>query len=143
MNKNLKKQISWFSLFSIFLPVYTYAQESIYSNVRCGYIGPDGVALPECGFNEFILLIQNLISFSITYIIMPLVVLVILYYGSRLVISSNKPGEIAKAKAAITKVVIGLFFMLGAWLIMNLFIKTFRVNVNRDATQGPIQLLDK
>ncbi len=97
---------------------------------------------PACGFSDLIILVQNAIRFTIFYVIVPLITLVILYYGGMMVIADNKPAQLTKAKKALWKIVIGLFFMLTAWLLVAAVIKAFDVKINEDPTQGPIKLLD-
>lgn len=115
------------------------AQEdgTVTSIVSCGRIGQ-----PECGFNDLVQMVQNGIKFTIVYVIIPLITLVILYYGVMMVIAGNKPAQLQKAKKALWSVVVGLFFMLTAWLLVSAVIRAFDVQVNTDPTQGPIKLLD-
>ena len=110
---------------------------TVTSIVGCGRIGQ-----PECGFNDLVILVQNAIEFTIVYVIIPLITLVVLYYGVMMVIAGNKPAQLEKAKKALWSVVVGLFFMLTAWLLVSAAIKAFDVQVNTDPTQGPITLLD-
>ena len=110
---------------------------TVTSIVSCGRIGQ-----PECGFNDLVQMVQNGIEFTIVYIIIPLVTLVILYYGVMMIVAGNKPAQLQKAKKALWSVVVGLFFMLTAWLLVSAAIKAFDVKVNTDPTKGPIKLLD-
>jgi Type IV secretion system pilin len=113
------------------------AQGTVTSIVDCGRIGQD-----PCEFDDLITVVQNAIEFVIIYVITPLITLVILYYGVMLVVAGDKPAQIKKAKKALWSVVVGLFFMLTAWLLVAAVIKAFDVKVNTDPTKGPIKLLD-
>jgi hypothetical protein len=118
------------------------AEGTITSNSECGRMVAEGEELNECDFDDLIKLVQNVIRFTIVYIIIPLITLVVLYYGVMMVIAGNKPAQLQKAKKALWSVVVGLFFMLTAWLLVSAAIRAFDVQVNTDPTQGPIKLLD-
>ncbi len=115
---------------------------TVRSIVKCGTIPPPGQLPRECGFNDLVIMFQDGIEFTIVYIIIPLITLVVLYYGVMMVIAGNKPAQLEKAKKALWSVVVGLFFMLTAWLLVSAAIRAFDVQVNTNPTQGPIKLLD-
>ena len=117
---------------------------TVTSIVSCGRIGQ-----PECGFNDLVQMVQNGIEFTIVYIIIPLVTLVILYYGVMMIVAGNKPAQLQKAKKALWSVVVGLFFMLTAWVLVVAVIKAFDVKLQKtspdrplDPNGGAVQLLD-
>ena len=72
---------------------------------------------PNCGFNEIILLVNNLIH-DLVIISTLLAVIVFCYAGFILLTSGGKAGALDKAKGMLFKVVIGYLWILAAWLIV-------------------------
>jgi hypothetical protein len=99
----------------------------------------------ECGFADLIATIEKVIDFTIFNIIIPVVVLVILYYGVMIIISGDKPAKLTELKKALWKVVVGLFFIICAWVIVEAVVDIFGVEL-QEAGDGtvdkPIKLLD-
>lgn len=95
----------------------------------------DGTPENPCGFPEFIILIDNSISFVLKYLVLPLSAVVLAYGGFLYLTSSGNPGKRAKANTAFTSLLWGLFFCLAAWVIVKIILTTFGYD---DATFSPI-----
>lgn len=73
----------------------------------------------ECNFSDFIILIQNVITF-ILLLSFPISVIAFTYAGFLILTANGNSGKVDQAKEIFIKVVIGLFFALTAWLIVRL-----------------------
>jgi hypothetical protein len=111
---------------------------SITSVVSCGRVGE-----PECGFNDLILLVSNGISFLIKYIIIPIIILVFLRAGVMMIISKDKASEISTAKKSLWNAIVGLFFILTAWLIVSVLTDLLDVNLKNDPSEGVYNILGR
>lgn len=80
-----------------------------------GLIPCDG---PECDLNSFFQLLNNLISFFFSTLLLPLFVLMILYLGYSYIAAQGKPGQHAKLGNMAKHMVLGLVLMLCAWVIV-------------------------
>ncbi len=103
----MKKFLIVFVFLIVLLPVLSFAQSP--QIVPCN--GPD------CGFDDFIKLIENIIQYII-FISAPLAACVVAYAGF-IIMTSGVADRIGEAKKMIQKVVIGFFFILGAWIIVD------------------------
>lgn len=100
------------------LPHFVHAQSVL---VPC-----DGVVV-KCGFTSFITLIQNIITFAIKYIIIPIGAIIFAYVGFLFLTSGGSPETRKKAKGIFIKVVIGIVVILAAWLIVSTILTVFGV----------------
>ncbi len=75
-----------------------------------------------CGWNEIVFLGQNFLHIAL-YLASIAVVVSITYAGWLYITSQGNSSQISKAHGIFTKVAIGLFFMLGAWLIVSEVLK--------------------
>jgi hypothetical protein len=100
------------------LPHFVQAQTTI---VPC-----DGVVV-KCGFTSFITLIQNIITFAIKYIIIPVGAIIFAYVGFLFLTSGGSAETRKKAKNIFIKVVIGIVVILAAWLIVSTILTVFGV----------------
>lgn len=80
---------------------------------------PCGKDNDTCTFKDFARLIQNVISFLAFYIAAPLATLAIMYAGFKYLTSMDKPVPREEAKKILQNVLIGFFFVLAAWLIID------------------------
>ncbi len=80
---------------------------------------PKGIA-PQCvwGFTQFMGLVNNVISFVLFKLLIPIAAIVIAYAGFLFLTSMGNPGKRTKAKELFLNVVIGLLIAVGAWLII-------------------------
>jgi Type IV secretion system pilin len=158
-HKDMKKtlQIGLLSLFII--SIFSYApalaldppqSDNINGLVECGKIDPNaapGTTSNECGFNDLISLVGRVVRFTIFNIVIPLVTLVIFYYGIMIVISGDKPAKLTELKKSLWKVGVGLFFMLTAWLIVESIVGVLKIKLQDPSNggkieNGPIKLID-
>ncbi len=73
----------------------------------------------DCTFNDLLAAVRKVINQG-TIIALGFSVVVIAYAGYRYMISGSNPGERTKANKMLQSVAIGIFFVLAAWLIVNL-----------------------
>lgn len=92
-----------------------------------------------CGFNDVFVLINNLIKFFLTTVLLPLMIIMISYAGWLFMTSGSNPGKRSQAKEIFKKMGIGLALILFAWSIVYLVFRAFGV----DTTRGRAGLSDK
>lgn len=73
----------------------------------------------NCGFNELMSLINNVISFILFKLAIPIAAISFAYAGFLLVTSGGNTERKSKAKSIFTNVALGLVFAVAAWLIVN------------------------
>ena len=71
----------------------------------------------QCEFKHLFVLVNNLVKNFITKVFAPLLVIVLTYVGFLFI--RDKAAAKTKAKELLMKVLIGTFFVLAAWLIVN------------------------
>lgn len=111
------KQKYFLILTSIFYSVPFLAFAEI--GIPCGKGGD------MCNFNDIFILINNLIKFFLSNILLPIIIVFILYIGFLLLTSGGKPDARSKAKTIAKNILIGLAMILGAWLIVFTIFKAF------------------
>ncbi|MEK7182152.1 MAG: pilin [Patescibacteria group bacterium] len=116
INKN-KKMLYFLPFFLIILfvllsPISLFATET---NPLPGGLIP---CTNNCGFNDMITLVQNIITF-VLYIAIPIAVGMFTYAGILYLTASGKTGQIEKAHTIFLNVLIGFIIVLSAWLIIN------------------------
>ena len=99
----------------IAIPFTVYAQEI----VPCG---TDAHKDP-CTFKDLPILLKNLLNVFIVYIYAPLASLTVMYMGLLFVREQAQAKQ--KAKKILWNLVIGTFFVLGAWVIVNFVVTNF------------------
>ena len=76
----------------------------------------------NCGFNEFVGLINKLIQFS--FVLMVAVAgIVFAYAGAKYVFSASQEGERKEANEMMWKVVVGFIWAMIAWLVVTFILK--------------------
>lgn len=104
----MKYIYSAFSFFVITIPVF--AQTSYKAIVPdCGY---------NCGFSDFIQLGENVLNFIVIASI-PVAVIGFIWAGYLILTSGGSSSKVEEGKEVIKKMVWGLLFILGAWLIVH------------------------
>lgn len=102
--------------------------------IPCGRrYGPNNTNVP-CTFSHIVILIQNLISFAFV-LVMPIAAVVFMYAGFLLITSGSSPDKRTKARGIFGKAIIGIIFIMAAWLIVSLVLQTLGVD-------EPFRLLD-
>lgn len=115
MKKIFKFLIPVFVFFLLIVPAFSFAWT----------IGDPVVpACPStgCGWNEFLTLINNVISFILFSLVLPISALMFCYAGIKLVTSGGSTEARGAAKRIFTNTVIGIVLAAGAWLIINLIL---------------------
>jgi len=89
-----------------------------------GIVSPDGDGLipcdgADCTFNSAIQLLDNLMSFFFTTLLLPIFVVMIMYLGYSYLTADGKPGQHARALSMAKHMVMGLLLILCAWLIVH------------------------
>ena len=100
-------------------PVFALAQDLPENTnlILCNTELVNGKFTDPCTFTHFIQLAQNLINF-IVYLAIPISAIVFAWAGWTILSAGDNAGQRQKAKDMFSKVVIGLFFILAAWLII-------------------------
>lgn len=81
-----------------------------------------------CDFNDVLRLINNLITFLITTIFIPIVILLFMYAGYRYLTAGGNPAKIVNIKKMVRNIIVGMLLVLCSWLI----VKTVVTIVVRD-----------
>jgi len=113
MKFNLTKIYYLFLGFILFVPSLTQAAWSWGDNiVPCK---------DDCNFNYIIKLIDNILNFFILLSI-PMATLVFAWVGWTFIVNGDNSSKREGAKKALFSLLTGLFFVLGAWLIVKLIV---------------------
>lgn len=134
-NTILKQKIgaTILSLAVLMLPMMAYGSGLIPCGDPVG--DPVGsIAVPPsdhpCGFEDLLVLTNNIIHFLMFDVAIPLAALGFMYAGARLVLFQEKEGEWAKAKEIFGDMALGFAYMLGGYLLIKTVIYAF---LNTDA----------
>lgn len=79
---------------------------------------------PNCSYNQLIQQINRFIDFLLVLAI-PIAAIMIIYSAIKLFFSGGNSSELTAAKNRIVKVILGIVFILSAWLIIKLVLMTF------------------
>ena len=101
------------SLAIFIVPVLAFAQIGI----PCGDFK---AGQKECGFDDLIILANNVIKFLMFSVAVPLAAIGFMWVGGNLVINQDKEGAWSTAKNSFWDIIMGFGIMLGAYV----FIKT-------------------
>jgi hypothetical protein len=72
-----------------------------------------------CDFNDVLRLVNNLISFLITTLFIPIVILLFMYAGYRYITAEGNPNKVVNLKKMVWRIVVGMLIVLCSWLIVN------------------------
>lgn len=135
MNKTRTIIMMMLLVFVCSIPVFSFAQlqtdkwevgQSIVGD--CPVITtPNGVVVQNCGWNEFIGFINRVILFLL-YLATVLAILTFMFAGFRMMTAGGNEGQVKEAKDMFGKVVVGLVFAYGAWIIVYFILTAFGVN---------------
>ena len=96
----------------------TNTDEAIDASSEGGGLVPD--CPPDgCGFNELMILINNVIKFLLFTIATPLAALIFVYAGFKLLTSGGSAESMTTAKKILKNLIIGYVIALAAWLVIN------------------------
>lgn len=76
----------------------------------------------DCGFNDLLQLINNVIQFSIDFLVLPIFIAILIYAGYLYLTANGKPGVHAKVKSMLWKALLGLLLVLCSWLIVKVLL---------------------
>lgn len=71
-----------------------------------------------CTFEDILSLINNLITFLITTIFIPIIIILFMYAGYKYITAGGNPAKIANLKSMIKHIVVGMLLVLCSWLIV-------------------------
>ena len=78
----------------------------------------------NCGWDELLILVHNLIQFVVFYLSLPIAAIVFAYSGWLFMTSGDNPTKRAQAISIFKKVGLGLVIAMSAWLIVNTILTT-------------------
>ena len=78
----------------------------------------------NCTFSDLISAVKGISNFVVVNIALPFSVIIIIWAGFLYLRSGGNPGERAKANKMFVSLAWGIFWVLGAWLVVNLIITT-------------------
>lgn len=110
-------------LFLLNVPLIVFAQnpgDANYSIVKC-----KGQEI--CDWYDFIELINRVISFLL-YMVTVLAIFAFIYAGFLMMTANGNAGKISEAKGIFYKVVVGLIFAYGAWVLVYFILDVFKVD---------------
>ncbi len=84
-----------------------------------------------CGFNDVFTLINSLIKFFLTTVMLPIMIVLISYAGFLFMTSGGDTSKRATAKKIFKNMAIGVLMVLFAWSIVYLVFKVFKVDTSR------------
>jgi hypothetical protein len=130
----MKKFIKFVIIISIitsvisFTPGISFAQEG--GLVPCGkeksplVTNPDGSEsggeiLDQCGFYDFLKLIDNVVDFMLFTLAVPIAAIMFAFAGFLMLFSGGDSGKRTRAKNIFLNVALGLIFAAAAWLIIS------------------------
>jgi hypothetical protein len=82
----------------------------------------------KCSFPDVVKILNNLLTFLITTIFLPLFILVFMYAGYQYLTAQGNPSKVANVKKLLMNVVIGLVIVLTAWLVVKVLFQTIGVD---------------
>jgi hypothetical protein len=116
-----------FIAFLVFaLPAVTYAQRFPFF----GPIIPQDIQECAAGWGAVLVVVNNIIFFLITLLVVFIAPLIIAWAGFLLVAYSVNPGGKERARSLLLNLVIGLVIALVAWLVVNMIMTTLVGQIN-------------
>jgi hypothetical protein len=117
----MNKKIKHFLIFVLILAFFVAPSFSFSAGLvpECGQVKIDGKEMCIWGWNELLGLINNIINFIFTKMILPIAAIMFTYAGFKVVGSGGDEESYKKGKEIFMNVVIGLVIALSAWLIVH------------------------
>lgn len=75
-----------------------------------------------CTFSDVLKTINNVITFLITTLFIPTIVLIIMFAGFQYITAAGNPSKVANLKKIIKNIVIGMLLVLCSWLIVKVIL---------------------
>ncbi len=91
-----------------------------------------------CTFSDLLKTINNFITFLITKLFIPTIVIVFLYAGFKYLTAQGNPKKIANLKQVLGNIIIGILLILCSWLIVKVILSALVSD-----SQGALQFFDK
>lgn len=117
MSKHFKRFVPLLLVLVLLAPVFVQAQNDPIIP-PCGQKDDAGKLRKECGFDDLILLIKNIINLLIKLAI-PISAAVFAWAGMIIMLNPDNSGKRSEALTMMKKVAIGLAIILSAWLVTN------------------------
>ena len=80
-----------------------------------------------CGYTDLITMANNIISFLVLDISVPIATIAFVYAGFLYITSGGNEGQISKAHEIFKKVLIGFIIAASAWLLVHMILTTLNV----------------
>jgi len=93
----------------------TTSHQEVKDTVAKGSLVP---CTDKCSFSDVFRLINTILTFVLTKLLLPLFVLLIMYTGFQYLMAQGKPGMHLKLKSLVVNIVKGVLLILLAWLIV-------------------------
>ena len=117
------KYFSRTAILVIIAMVYFYGSRAFAVVASSSLVPCDGGAEQPCHFTDLIFLVNNVIQFLL-YLILPIAAIIFVYVGFLFLTSGGSTEVKSQAKGIFKKAVIGLLFVLAAWLIVKTILIT-------------------
>jgi len=78
----------------------------------------------QCQWDDLLTLVNNVITFALKYMVVPIAAIMFAYAGFLMVTSAGSTESRSKAKSIAFSTVLGLVLALAAWLIVKLILTT-------------------
>lgn len=97
--------------------------------VRAQVANPEGLVTcgnpgePDCTWGALMDMIQRIFTYALTYIVIPVAVIMIAWGGVTMATSAGNESKFKKGREVITAAAIGLVIIFAAWLIINTITK--------------------
>jgi hypothetical protein len=98
------------------------------SNSNTGLIPCDNSTNKQCDFKALMTLINNVITFILVKLAVPIAAIMFFYAGFKMVTSGGSAEAKGQAKNVFTSTVIGLLFVAGSWLIIKTILSILGYN---------------
>lgn len=76
-----------------------------------------------CTFSDVLKTINNIITFLITKLFIPILVLLFMFAGVKYILAQGNPSKVANLKKMVINIVIGLLLVLCSWLIVKVILR--------------------
>ena len=80
---------------------------------------------PNCGFNDLMVLANNIIHFLMFDVSIPLVVIGLVFSWAKLILNQDKEGAWNEAKGSFESIAIGFAIMLGSYVLIKVILSSF------------------
>lgn len=118
----LKYSLSLFVFILLVMPMFALAQSSS-PGTGIVYECNSGGVIGNCSYADFIMAVRRVVNWLITFTL-SFSVVVIVYVGYELMTSGDSSSARTKAKERLWKLAIGIFWVLAAWMVVNLIATT-------------------